>query len=144
MISLLDVNVLIALSWPTHVHHSAAKAWFEINKHRGWATCPLTQLGFVRISSNASFIEGYVSPGEAAHLLSQATESGRHEFWPDDLSAVSTEVISELVQGHKQTTDAYLLALARKRGGKLVTFDAKLRSLLVDNAEAEILIEVLF
>lgn len=144
MAYLLDVNVLIALAWPTHVHHVAAQTWFGTFGQRAWATCPLTQAAFVRISSNPKFIDGAVTPSQAAELLSEVTNKEQHEFWPDDVSLANTKTIAwPYVVGHRQVTDAYLLALAKARGGKLATLDGGVASLLPDVGERHALLELI-
>ena len=128
---LLDVNVLIALAWPTHVHHVAAQTWFLTTGRRAWATCPLTQTAFVRISSNPKFIDGAVTPNQAIELLAEVTKASQHEFWPDDLSLGETDtLVWPYVVGHRQVTDAYLLALAKAHAGKLATLDGGVAALL--------------
>jgi len=127
---LLDVNVLIALAWPSHIHHEKAHTWMSKNLSKGWATCPITQCGFVRISSNPKIIPEAVSPIEAVALLEQFTEQPGHVFWPNILPLQHEAIPLDLVAGYKQVTDAYLLGLAVHHGGKLITFDAGVASLL--------------
>jgi uncharacterized protein len=69
LIALLDVNVLVALAWPNHIHHRAAHRWYAAHRAQGWATCPPTQAGFVRVSSNAKALPGAKSPRDAFELL---------------------------------------------------------------------------
>src|SRR3954462_7831310 len=89
VISLLDVNLLVALAWPNHVHHRAALAWFKRNQEAGWATSPLTESGFVRVSSNKTIIPDARSPLETILLLRRIVSLAHHEFWPDDVSFAS-------------------------------------------------------
>ena len=126
---LLDVNVLIALAWPSHLHHRAAQAWFARHAARGWATCPLTQCAFVRISSNPRIVAEAVTPKEALALLERITALKHHVFWADD-RPVFEAGDGLLLVGHRQVTDAYLLGLARRRGGRLVTLDRGVGALL--------------
>ena len=127
---LLDVNVLIALSWPSHVHYEAAQEWFARKHRAGFATCPLTQLGFVRISSNPRYIDEAVSPGEAVQMLDQITRLAGHHFWPDKLGAkAALAKVRGHVVGHRQVTDAYLIGLAEAHGGTLATLDRGAASL---------------
>ena len=136
MTYLLDVNLLIALAWPSHVHHTIAQEWFRDNRRAGWSTCPVTQIGFVRISSNPKFIDGAVAPGEAIALLRQVTTARDHTFWPDNFDvATSDEIPPTLLLGHRQVTDAYLLGLAIHCQGKLATLDNGITALL-PSAEA--------
>jgi uncharacterized protein len=134
---LLDVNVLIALLWPAHEAHQKAQRWFEQHARQGWATCAITQAGFIRIVSNPSFSSRSVSPQDAALVLSGSLAHPAHIFWEEDL-----EVPSALAQfgrrliGHQQVTDAYLLAFAVHKKGKLVTLDSSLGSLMPDAASA--------
>jgi toxin-antitoxin system PIN domain toxin len=125
-----DLNTLIALAWPNHVHHAAAARWFQGLGDRPWATCPLTQLGFVRLSSNPTLVEYAVTPREALALLAALTGRGSHQFWADDVDMVQAAASFRLVQGHRQVTDAYLLALASRRDARLITLDRRLRDLL--------------
>jgi toxin-antitoxin system PIN domain toxin len=128
-VALLDVNVLIALLWSAHEHHDAAHRWFAARKG-GWATCPLTEMAFVRIVSNPSFSNDALSPAEALTLLARNLAHPSHEFWPDDLSLI--EALGGSVprlQGHRQLTDAYLLGLSSHRKGALASFDSGLRDL---------------
>lgn len=131
MISLLDVNLLVALAWPNHVHHVAALAWFRRNQAAGWATCPLTQSGFVRVSSNPSFVSDARSPQEAIQHLRRMVALPHHVFWHDDVSVAASEFVDEVrLVGYRQVTDVHLLALAQHRGGRLATLDGKLRGLV--------------
>jgi len=129
MRSLLDVNVLIALFDADHALHGPALKWFAENGKIGWASCPLTQNGCIRVMSQP----GYPSPipvHVVAGRLREAVADRRHEFWPDELSLLDEQAVDTTrVHGPKQLTDVYLLALAVARGGRLVTFD---RSLPID------------
>lgn len=120
---LLDVNVLIALGWPSHVHHEEAQNWFAEHRQAGFRTCPLTETGFVRISSNPRFTPEAVSAREALALLERMIALPEHEFWPDDITVKEALVAASLIAGHRQITDAYLMALAARHGGILATLD---------------------
>ncbi|MDP8968930.1 MAG: PIN domain-containing protein [Actinomycetota bacterium] len=129
-VALLDVNVLVALAWPSHVHHSAAHRWFSGQQPHGWATCPTTESGFVRVSSNRAVIPDAVSPCEAIELLDEIVQLDGHQFWPDDVRGVVGPALdASLVVGHHQVTDAHLLALALSRDAALATLDRALRRL---------------
>ena len=124
MVHLLDVNLLIALAWPNHLHHVPAHAWFAAHAAEGWATCPITQCGFVRVSSNPRVIHPAVSPGEAVASLRRMAAHPYHVFWPDDVMlSDSTHVPLDVLRGHQQVTDAYMVGVARRRGGRLATMD---------------------
>ena len=128
---LLDTNVLIALLWPSHAQHELAAKWFGRHRAKGWATCPLTEAGFVRIVSNPAFSRDAVTPREAASLLAANTSAGDHIFWPDELAfAEASAFAGARLVGHKQVTDAYLLGLALHRGGVLVTLDQRITALV--------------
>lgn len=121
---LLDVNVLIALSWSDHQFHDLAQRWFARNASKGWSTCPLVEAGFVRVLSNPAFSPRAVTPQEATAALEESTRHPAHSFWPDSLSLAQVwENLGPHVMGHKQVTDAYLLALAIHHKGKLATLD---------------------
>ncbi|MCY3809050.1 MAG: PIN domain-containing protein [Gemmatimonadetes bacterium] len=130
MTKLLDVNVLVALAWPNHVHHVLAHRWFRAHRRDGWATCPLTESGFVRVSSNRRVIPGASTPAEAIALLRRMRQLEGHVFWADDVSpADSAAAPFARVAGYRQVTDAHLLALALRRGGALATLDRGLAEL---------------
>jgi len=125
---LLDVNVLLALSWPGHKFHESVQKWFASNAAKGWATCPMVEAGFVRILSNPSFSARAVSPKEAIDALRLNTQHPAHQFWPDDIAlAGALANLQHRVVGHQQITDAYLLALAIHHRGKLATLDKGIR-----------------
>jgi uncharacterized protein len=127
---LLDVNVLVALAWPNHVHHSAALAWFGDVGKKGFATCPVTQSGFVRVSSNKRAIPAARTPREACELLRRIVALPGHVFWTDDINLAKSEHVAwERLGAHSQVTDAHLLAVALRYGGKLATFDREMRHL---------------
>lgn len=121
---LLDVNLLISLSWPDHTLHFLARKWFAKNSSRGWATCPLVQAGFVRIVSNPAFSARSVSVQEAIDGLRASLQDPAHQFWPDSISlSEALLLIRGKVSSHQQITDAYLVALAIHNRGKLATLD---------------------
>lgn len=124
-VSLLDVNVLVALVSPDHVHHEIAHDWFADHRDRGWATCPLTENGFVRVVSQLAAGEAAMRPSVVLDLLRRFCADRRHTFWPDAISLRDTAAFDHsLIRGPRQVTDVYLLGLARKMHGRLVTFDA--------------------
>jgi hypothetical protein len=120
---LLDTNVLIALAWQNHVHHAEAMEWFRGKGASAFRTCPITQTGFVRISSNPSFSANAVAPGEAIGLLQRITNLPGHGFWPDDLPLLEAVTLHPLLGSHRQITDAYLLSLATVHDGVLASLD---------------------
>jgi uncharacterized protein len=123
MRGLLDVNVLLALMDRDHIHHQLAMAWWRSDRDYGWASCPLTQNGFVRISCQTDYPGRRTAAHAIAQLRLQLAESA-HEFWPDDISIVDAGLFDRSrILGPNRITDAYLLALALKHGGRLVTFD---------------------
>ena len=130
-IALLDLNVLVALSWPSHIHHEMAHRWFKKQRQYGWATCPITQSGLVRLSSNAKIITDAVSPMDAYKLLEKLISLPDHHFWSDNISLSEATVFqNNTLLGHRQITDAYLLSLAIHNNGRLITFDKGIKSLL--------------
>src|SRR3954471_14609928 len=120
---LLDTNILLALAWPNHVHHGDVTAWFGRKAVAGFRTCPLTQTGFVRISSNPSFSPAAVLPAEAIVLLQRITGLAGHVFWPDDVAIPDAFAAFPLLGSHRQVTDGYLLSLAVAHDGVLATLD---------------------
>ena len=137
---LLDVNVLLAIAWPNHQFHAAAMQRLEAN-HSRWATCALTQLGFIRLSSNPAVVTAARSPAEATALLAVLVSDDRHKYLESLPSPVESETrpIFDKLLGPGQVTDAYLLGLARRHKAILLTFDARLKVLARSSAEVEIL-----
>lgn len=139
-IALLDVNVLVALFNPAHVHHDTAHDWFAEERASGWATCPLTENGFLRVLSDPARGEEAGQMPDLVNRLRKFCGSGGHEFWPDAISLRDERLFNvSLARGHKQITDVYLLGLATKRGGRLVTFDRTIPIGAVKGARRELL-----
>lgn len=123
---LLDVNVLLALAWPNHIHHPLAHAWFDVHAPKGWATCAVTQLGFVRLSSHPAFTSAHRPPDQARALLAQICALPHHRFWPEPEAALLDPALDPVfakILTHNHVTDGYLLGLAAGHGGKLATLD---------------------
>jgi len=137
---LLDVNVLLALAWPNHQFHTAARRRLEAGKGR-WATCALTELGFVRLSSNTSVVGVSRSPLEAAMLLAAMAEDSRHVYLESLPSPACQPFLRsfEDILGSKQVTDAYLLALALKNRAVLLTFDTRIATFSGSTGAIEVL-----
>jgi len=119
---LLDVNALIALAWDSHVHHALMGAWFAENRTRGWATCPVTESGFVRVSSNSKVMPAAIGVDTARSVLSMLRALDGHSFLSDDVSLADADIPK--IDGYRQVTDAHLLTLARRSKMSLLTFDA--------------------
>jgi uncharacterized protein len=138
--ALFDVNALLALFDEAHPFHGPVRAWWHDNQEGGWATCPLTQNGFVRIMSQPRYLQRR-SPVEAATALRTGVEQPDHRFWPDDISITDDQLFDHaFILGPNQITDVYLLGLAVKYGGRLVTFDRGLSLKAVRGAESRHLV----
>jgi uncharacterized protein len=132
--ALLDVNVLLALFDSDHVDHERAHAWLDENVTNGWASCPITENGFVRIIAQPRY-PSPIAPADAISLLGRARRTDLHEFWPCDISLLDATVIDRTrLHGARQVTDAYLLALAVAHGGTFVTFDLAISPAAVEGA----------
>ncbi len=125
MRALFDVNVVIALLDSDHVFHERAHDWWAANAKSGWASCPVTENGVVRIMSNPRYSErARFTPGDLISRLRTFARQTDHEFWPDDVSLRDDKVFAaDRMHGSRQLTDLYLLALAAKHRGQLATFD---------------------
>ena len=118
MRALLDVNVLIALLDTGHVHHRLATDWLVAHLDHGWASCPLTQNGCIRILSNAAYPNA-IPAAQVAERLAEAAQHPAHAFWPDSISLLQPDsLVWDRLLSSRQVTDAYLLALAVERGGR--------------------------
>ena len=138
MRALLDVNVVIALLDPDHAFHERAHDWWAKNGKHGWASCPLTENGVVRIMSHPGYSkEVRFTPGELISRLRLFAEQTNHEFWPDDISLRDDKTFAgDRIHSPRQLTDLYLLALTAKHGGKLATFDQGIPVSAVRTAKA--------
>lgn len=135
--ALLDVNVLLALLDSDHVDHDRARDWLDDEIGAGWASCAITENGFVQILSQPRY-PSPVSPTEAIALLGRACQSRHHAFWPCDISVLDARILDRSrLHGPRQATDAYLLALATAHGGRFVTFDRSLALASVHGATKE-------
>lgn len=140
MIALLDVNVLVALFDGAHVHHGLAHTWLSRHRSLGWATCPITQNGCVRVLSQPRY-PGALTVGEITRRLRAATQQVDHTFWPDSVTLCDARRfrLDEVVTP-KPLTDLYLLALAVENGGRLATFDRSIPLATVMGAQQKHLI----
>lgn len=144
MRALLDTNFVIALIDANHVFHSWAHEWWAENSGFGWGSCPITENGVVRIMSGSGYSkEERFTPREILDWLDDFISATDHQFWFDDVSFRDKSLffLDSLI-GHRQLTDVYLLALAVRNGGRLVTFDRRLQTASVLGATAENLVVV--
>lgn len=135
MRALLDVNVLIALLDADHSLHARATNWFASHARGGWASCPITQNGCIRIMSHPSYPNA-LSVRAVMERLAEASASTFHAFWPDDVSLLDAKVADPArILGPRQITDLYLLALAARHNGQFITFDASVSADAIRRAE---------
>jgi len=140
MRALLDVNVLIALLDADHSLHARAAEWFGNHARTGWASCPITENGCIRIMSHPGYPNA-LPVQVIIERFAEATRSNWHEFWPDDISLLDGErVDAARIHGPRQLTDLYLLALALRHGGRFVTFDQAIATNAIKGAKAKDLV----
>jgi len=121
---LLDVNVLLALTNPSHVHNKRSQQWFK--GVDSWATTPITQTGFIRLMLNPA-VAGQAIPAPAVLLvLQQLLKLDGHVFWDDPSSLAAPRIDTTGLVGHRQVTDFHLVNLAAINNGVLATFDRAL------------------
>ena len=144
MRSLLDVNVLVALLDKDHNAHEIVAEWFTTHVRKGWFSCPLTQNGCIRILSAPQYPQP-LHITDAVEKLRQATSSKYHSFISDSISIINDDLIdSAYLLGHRQITDAYLLALAVSHDSRFVTLDSRIPLRIVKNANERSLIALPF
>ena len=118
MTHLLDVNVLLAAIWQEHPHHRRAFEWLRDKKI---AVCPIAELGFLRISTNAK--SSFAAPMDKTRdLLEKFLSERKAGRIPDDLPALESRPAKS-----DEVTDVYLAALAQQHGCKLATLDARIK-----------------
>jgi toxin-antitoxin system PIN domain toxin len=136
LIALLDINFLIALFDAAHVHHAAAQGWLSVHRSAGWATCPITQNGCIRVLSQTRY-PGNLPVADITRRLRAATNAPDHTFWPDSISLCDAErFLHDQILTSKPLTDLYLLALAVANKGRLATFDRGIPLSAVTGAHA--------
>ena len=142
MRALLDVNVLIALLDAAHIHHVRATEWLTREIAQGWASCPLTQNGCLRIMSQPAYPQTQPVAAVAARLA-QAAAHPAHRFLPDDYSLLDQNHLHwQSLLGHRQITDSYLLGLAVRHDCRFVSFDARLSLAAVPGAQPRHLVSL--
>lgn len=132
-----DINVLLAVADASSAHHARALHWFETDAKRdGWATCPLTENGFVRILMQTAYPGGRRTPAQAFAQLRALCATKGHVFFPDDISISDSSLFDfEKHFGTKQLTDVYLLGLSVKHRARFVTFDQRIDSSFVHGGD---------
>ncbi|CAN5583111.1 type II toxin-antitoxin system VapC family toxin [soil metagenome] len=139
MRALFDVNFIIALLDPDHVHSERAHDWWAANRSLGWASCPIAENGVVRILSNPNYSSNLrLTPNDIIGLLRGFVIDSDHEFWPDDISLRDDKIFhSDRIHGSGQLTALYLLALATRNNGRLVTFARGIALSAVNGAKTQ-------
>jgi toxin-antitoxin system PIN domain toxin len=138
--ALLDVNVLIALLDSDHTSHAVAFDWFSKHAREGWASCPISQNGCVRIMASGGY-PNKLPVSAVTKRLAEACRANVHEFWPDAVSLLDPDIVdSSRIHGPRQLTDTYLLALAVEHAGRFVTFDTGVSLAAVRKAKKENLV----
>lgn len=128
---LLDANVLIALAWPNHTEHERVQEWFARERGKGWATCIVTQLAFIRVSCSPT-VPHRVSPSVAQRYLCEITSLPDHSFWAEPMQGYAHAAFARTLPNppNVSVTDAYLATLAVIHAGKLATLDEQLAKAL--------------
>ena len=144
MRALLDINVIICLFDPDHAFHERAHEWWSANGKKGWASCPITENGVIRIMSNPAYSKAArFTPSDLISRLRTFTRDTNHEFWLDDISLCDGAVFEdERIHGSRQIIDLYLLALAVRHNGRFVTFDGTIPLSAVHRAKTSHLVVV--
>jgi toxin-antitoxin system PIN domain toxin len=136
-VALLDVNLLIALFFADHIHHDVAHDWFADHRSGGWATCPITENGLVRVACQQPSTDAALRPSVVTDALRRFCKDKAHRTWDDSVSLADESLFApEFIRGAAQITDVYLLGLAKKQGGYLATFDRSIPLKAVRGATA--------
>lgn len=137
MIALIDVSILVALFDPDHANHQIAQDWYAAQQADGWATCPLTENGLIRVTTSPSYFDPPHRPVDVIQQLRAFRQHPGHHFWPDSLTMTDEHsFVGSMVRGHKQVTDIYLLGLATKMGAMFATLDTSIPLAAVRGATA--------
>lgn len=128
---LLDVNVLIALAVPRHVHHDRAHEWFT--SVDAWATTPFTEAAFLRLLTNRAVVGAEVPMSQALQMLGQLHADEAHRFVADDASLASPQIGFERLTSSRDVTDLHLVDLAARSGSVLATLDRGIPEMLTEH-----------
>lgn len=140
-VALLDVSVLFTLIYERHPRHSDVHAWFAQSGTDGWATCAQTQMSVMRLLGSSFAEDLNLTMATAAALVRTLCEHRDHHYWPQDIVPSGNEAFHwDLARGRNQLPDLYLLALAVRQGGVLVTLDRRIAVHAVKGAGAEHLV----
>jgi uncharacterized protein len=140
-VHLLDVNALIALCDHDHPHSASIRSWFGAHARQGWATCPLTENGILRIMGHVHYQKGPGSPAGVLVILKRLLRLPKHHFWADSITLTDLPGKADLDRvSSNQLTDIYLLSLAVAHGGRLVTFDKHIDPAMVDGGRRALLV----
>ena len=137
-VPLIDVNVLVAFLWPPHLHHRAARSWFVQAQPRGWATCPITEIGCIRVLAQPAVSQGRLNVWSATALFREFAEDDRHLFWPDDISVSDTSLDATTLTSRGRANSPITNcspSLLRTHGGTFATFDRSVGSGLPASSE---------
>jgi uncharacterized protein len=122
---LLDVNALLALGVREHEFHERTAKWVDsCGKSDSFATCAITELGFLRVLIQAQYLGSTLALGQKVLRLLKASSRFRFDFLADDQDASQ---LPQWVKWPKQITDGHLVALARAHGEVLATLDQGVR-----------------
>ena len=123
MLPLYDINVLIAMIDNEQAQHETAITWHDEHAASGWATCPITQNGLIRIMSQPAYTRP-LTTRQVTERLHEATLASNHYFLADNVSLADPAVVAfDALLSHKTITDIYLLALAISHNARFITFD---------------------
>jgi len=137
-LDLPDVNVLVALLHPGHVHHQTAQRWFAGAAR--FATTPITESGLLRMALNPAVMGTVTSAADALASLRSLRSDARAEFLADDSSLAQATIDLIGLVGHKQTTDLHLVNLAAAHDARLVTLDKRVRPTLAPDDQARVVV----
>jgi toxin-antitoxin system PIN domain toxin len=142
-VALLDVNVLVAIFDQFHKHHEDAHRWLQQHRKYGWATCPITINGCVRVLSTPGYPAGTWAPSELIERVRRLCSDSDHYFWADSVVLTDESLFQpSMIRGHRNITDAYLLGLAVRNHGRLATFDQTIPMKAVHGAEPRNLVVI--
>ena len=145
-VRLLDTNVLVSLLDSAHVHHGSAVGWFRsVAAVEGWATCPVTENGFIRVVCHVNYPNLQLTPAMAAASLARLKLGfpGIHRFWADEVSLTDAALFDlSVLTGSRQTSDAYLAGLAFSKSARVATLDGGIPWRAVRGADAGLVEQV--
>ena len=132
-----DVNALLALLDPMHLHHEAAHAWYARQGPVRLVLCSHVVNGVIRVASQPRYPNPLGTCAQVRQTLKRFVEKAGPAFCQNDVSLLEDAVLKRADElTPSRVGDLYLLALAVANGVKFATFDTRIPASAVAGGSA--------